>query len=170
MKKYFVFDVESIDLHGEGFAVSAIVTDNKGNIEDKFELLSTEGSEKVSIWVKDNVLPHLTEMPKCETLKELRTNFYNFYLKYKDSCDIWSDCNFPVETNFLSAVVRDDIESRQWNMPYPLKDISTIVDINIDRSINCDIENLRKHHPTDDCIASLTLLLKYERINQKTKR
>lgn len=153
MKNIFVFDVESISLHGEGFAVGAIVSDKNGIILEKFELLSLEGKEKAGDWVKENVIPHLLEMPTCKTSLELRTAFYDFYMKHRDTSEIWSDCNFPVETNFLSAIVNDDPNQRQWNMPYPLKDISTIVDVNIDR--NKDFPNLRKHHPLDDSIASL---------------
>lgn len=156
-----VFDVESISLHGSGFAVGAIVV-NRGGIEiDSFELLSKEGLENVNDWVKANVLPHLKDMPRCDSDFILRDKFYEFYMKYKETAEIWSDCNFPVETNFLSEIVKDDFENRQWNMPYPLKDISTIVDINIDRALECGINNLKKHNPFDDAKASAYLLLQY---------
>jgi hypothetical protein len=156
----FVFDVESTSLHGEGFAFGVVVTDRNGNAVDHLELLSKEGAEQSNDWVKENVLPHLQDMPTCETNKELRDAFYEFYMKHKETADIWSDCNFPVETNFLSAIVRDDIESRQWNMPYPLKDISTVVNIDINRIEGCNLLDLRKHNPLDDAIASLHYLIK----------
>ena len=96
---------------------------------DAFQAKSLESEAKCGDWVKENVLPNLQDMPSVETDKELRDKFYEFYMKHKDSCDIYSDVNFPVETNFLSAVVADDLEGRQWNMPYPLLDIANIVDI-----------------------------------------
>ena len=156
-----VFDVESTHLHGSGFAVGAIVV-NKGNGTevDRFELLSKDGESFASDWVKENVIPHLKDMPFCNTDRELRDAFYEFYMKHRETSDIWSDCNFPVETNFLSAIVKDDFEARQWNMPYPLKDISTIVDIEIDRAIESGITGLRKHNPLDDARASAYFLLK----------
>ncbi len=161
-KNIFVFDVESTDLHGTGFAVGAIVINIINGTEiDRFELLSKEGSGKASDWVKGNVIPHLKDMPTCETNWMLREMFYDFYIKHKNDSEIWSDCNFPVETNFLTAILNDDQEGREWKMPYPLKDISTIVDIDIDRSVECGISGLRKHHPFDDAIASAYLLLKY---------
>lgn len=155
-----VFDVESTSLHGTAFAVGAIVVNEEGIEIDRFELLSKEGTKKVNEWVKQNVIPNLSDMPTCETDKELRTAFYDFYMKYKETSEVWSDCNFPVETNFLSSIVNDDLESRQWNMPYPLKDISTIVDINLDR-IKEYPKSLRKHNPLDDSIASLYQLRKF---------
>ena len=162
MKNLFVFDCESTSLHGSTFAVGCIVTDQKGNEIDRFELLSLEGKEKAGDWVKQNVIPNLEDMPTCKTDLELRTTFFEFYMKHKDTCEIFSDCNFPVETNFLTTVVNDDIVNREWSMPYPLKDISTIVDINIDR---CKVYEektgliLRKHNPTDDSISSLYCFL-----------
>lgn len=158
MKNIFVFDVESTSLYGSGFAVGAIVADQSGTILEKFEMLSLEGKDKAGDWVKGNVIPSLGDMPTCETDLELRSAFYGFYMKHKETSEVWSDCNFPVETNFLTAVVNDDIQTRQWNMPYPLKDISTLVDINIDRTGTYPGE-LRKHNPTDDSIASLHHLL-----------
>jgi hypothetical protein len=145
MKNIFFFDVESTSLHGTGFAVGAIVSNNNGEIIDRFELASLEGIGNVSDWVRDNVLPHLEGMPVVETDKQLRDAFFEFYMKHKDSCEIWSDCNFPVETNFLSAIVADDVEGRQWSMPYPLKDLSTLLDVNIDRVEMSGIKDLRKH-------------------------
>ncbi len=163
-KNIFIFDVEAVDLHGEGFAVGAIVFGMHGQIIDKFELLSTEIANKSSEWVSKNILPHLNNMPKCETGLQLRNEFFEFYLKHKDTCLIWSDCNFPVETNFLSVVVNDDIENRQWLMPYPLYDVSNFVNINIDRSEEYKKErnddSIRKHHPVDDCLCSYYCLTK----------
>lgn len=162
MKPYLlIFDVESTHLFGEGFAVGAIVFDRNGNEIDRFELLSNEGILKAGQWVKENVLPYILDMPRCNTNLELRNSFYNFYLKYKDNSEIWCDCGFPVETNFLNQIVNDDLEERQWKMPYPLKDISTLIDIDIDRAKECGLEGLRKHNPFDDSLSSGICLLKY---------
>lgn len=160
MKNIFLFDVESTSLHGTGFAVGAVVVNKDGTEIDRFELLSKEGAEKVGDWVKENVLPSLSEMPTCETDKELREAFFSFYIKHKETSEIWSDVNFPVETNFLHAIVNDAPNEREWSMPYPLKDASTIIDINIDRCAECGLSNLRKHNPLDDSRASVYLLLK----------
>jgi hypothetical protein len=160
-KNIMVFDVESTSLYGRGFAVGAIVCNIFGEEIDSFELMSTNDALFANDWVKNNVLPCLTEIPTCNTGKELRTRFFDFYMKHRDTCDVWSDCNFPVETNFLREVVKDDEQGRQWVMPYPLKDISTIVPIDIDRAVSCPLKNLRKHNPIDDCRASYYHLFTY---------
>jgi hypothetical protein len=162
MKNLFVFDCESTNLHGTTFAFGCIVADKTGKEIDRFELLSLEGKEKASPWVKENVMPSLSDMPTCETDLELRNRFFEFYMKHKESCDVYSDVNYPVETNFLSSVVNDDLKNREWLMPYPLNDIAMFIDVNIDR---CEFyqketgNRLRKHNPTDDSIASLYCLL-----------
>ena len=160
-KNIFMFDVESTTLHGSAFAVGAVVVDPEGQEIDRFELLSKEGMDLCGDWVKKNVIPHLGSMPTCEKDKELRDKFFEFYVKHKDNAQIWSDVNFPVETNFLSAIVADSPEDRQWAMPYPLMDASWLVNIDIDRVEACGIEGLRKHNPLDDSRASVALLLKH---------
>jgi hypothetical protein len=124
---------------------------------DRFELLSLEGKEKAGDWVKENVIPNISDMPTCDTDKELRDRFFEFYMKHKENSDVYSDVNYPVETNFLAAVVADDLKSREWVMPYPLFDIAMYVDIEIDRCEKYENETgkkLRKHNPVDDSIAS----------------
>lgn len=165
-KNILVFDVESRSLHGKAFAVGAIVIDREGNEIDRFELLSKEGKLQASDWVKQNVIPSLENMPTCETDRQLRELFYSFYTKHKD-CEIWSDVNFPVETNFLSEIVNDDINAREFKMPYPLNDISTLVDIDINRAKEyVGTVELKEHNPLHDSIASAYLLLK--KINETT--
>ena len=87
-KNILLFDVESTSLHGTGFAVGAIVVNRGGTELDRFELLSKEGAEKANDWVKQNVIPNLSDMPTCETDKELRDAFFNFYLKHKETAEV----------------------------------------------------------------------------------
>lgn len=165
-KNLFVFDVESASLFGKAFAVGATVFNRSGQEIDSFELLSTDGAELANQWVAENVLPYLKDMPKCKSRYDLRQAFYQFYLKHKDTCEFWGDCIFPVETNFLAEIVRDDL-TREFSMPYPLKDISTMVDIEIDRVKECGISRLRKHNPLDDSRASMVFLLKINELMEK---
>ena len=160
-KQILLFDAEATSLYGETFAVGAIVADDNNNIIDRFELMSTDLSEQANDWVKENVLPHLKKMPTCKTGVELRTAFYEWYMKHKENCTFWSDVNYPVETNFLNAIVKDDEENRQWNMPYPLYDVANFVDVNIDRlDVDaCKKLGMRKHHPSDDALSSYYTLI-----------
>ena len=155
-----MLDVEACSLHGLGFAVCAVVAEREtGKIVDKFELCAMQGVDLASQWVKENVIPALENMRKCHEIRSLRTVFYEFYMKYRGIAEIWSDCNFPVETNFFSAILADDPTGREWNMPYPLYDLSTLMDVDIDRNAGLEVLNLRKHHPLDDAIASLHHLM-----------
>lgn len=160
MKNIFFFDVEATSLHGFGFAVGAIVCDALGNEIDRFERLSTRGAETANESVKENVLPNLSGMPSVAFNRMLRDEFLKFYLQHKDTCEIWSDVNFPVETNFLSAIVADDPDGRQWMMPYPLFDLASLLHTDVDRNEYSGLSGLRKHHPLDDARASLACLLK----------
>ncbi len=156
----FVFDCESVSLHGPTFAVGAIVLEQETRNEvARFELLAEEGLPLCNDWVKENVLPHLSGMPACKTMKELRDRFFEFYMEHKESCDIYSDVNFPVETNFLSAVVADDPSGRQLQMPYHLYDIVNDIPIEIERIKERGLSGLRKHHPLDDARASAACFL-----------
>lgn len=177
MKKYlFVFDVEAASLHGEGFSFGVVVSDRQGNIIDTFQLLSTEKLDLCCDFVKTNILPFLLDVPRCKTNLELRNTFYEFYMKYKDESDIYSDCNYPVETNFLEAVCKDDLENRQWNMPYPLLDIANFININVNRIdffnkikhkyLNVKNMDLKQHNPLDDSIASLYSFLEVDNISR----
>jgi len=101
----------------------------------------------------------LTNLQTCQTNYELRNSFYTWYLKHYESCSIWSDVNFPVETNFMAAVANDDLTNHEYKMPYPLYDISNFVPISIDRIATCGIKGLRKHNPLDDAKASYFCLI-----------
>lgn len=159
-KNIMIFDVESTSLYGEAFAVGAIIADDNNHIIEKFAMLSTDVADKANDWVKENVLPHLqTGIPTCKTGVELRTAFYEWYMKHRENCKVFSDVNYPVETNFLNAVVNDDIEARQWNMPYPLYDVANFVNVNIDRNESGKGLGMRKHHPLDDSLCSYYCLI-----------
>ena len=156
-----VFDVESTDLHGKGFAVGAIVLNAKtGEEVDSFMLKSFEAEKESCEWVKKNVLPWLKDMPAVPTDRELRDRFWKFYTEHKDTCDIWADVAYPVETNFLEEVYRDDPENRAFAMPYPLLDISSHVDVSIDRVKFSQLMGLEKHNPFHDARASAFSLLR----------
>lgn len=158
MKNILVFDVESTSLHGEGFAVGAMVGTHDCKIIDRFQLMATLPVQDANDWVKQNVLPNLKGIPECYTATHLRTAFYNWYQKHKENCVVFSDVNFPVETNFLSKIVYD-FKAREFEMPYPLYDVVNFVDVNIDRAQRCKGLGIRKHHPLDDAFSSYYCLI-----------
>jgi len=159
-KHILVFDVESTKLHGKAFAVGAVVMDLFGNIIDQMELLATYPMGECNEWVRTNVLPSLEGMPTCITAGALGDAFYEFYQKHKADAEVWVDCGWPVEANFLSSIVNYDPITREFEMPYPLKDISSLIDVDINRNEMSGLKCLRAHHPLDDAKASALCLLK----------
>ena len=169
IKKFlFVFDVESTSLFGVPFAFGAVVVDVKtAKVIDEIEMKSTENISESCFWVRENVLPNLIDMLTCETNLEMRTAFWNFHTKWKDKADVWADVVFPVEANFLIQVAKDDIANREFEMPYPLRDISNFIDISENRIELSGLKNLKPHNPKDDSLASAIALINYLRKNGK---
>ena len=124
-----VFDVESIGLHGEGFAVSWLVLDMHagGVVEEKTYACNPElasGSEADRQWVEANVP---TLFSNCKTPAEVRSNFWTAWLFWRtQSARLAADSTWPVETNFLSACVHDVGTEAYFTGPYPLIDIDAI--------------------------------------------
>jgi len=164
MTNLLCFDCESIGLWGETFAVGAVVLDiSSGEVLDRFEILNESllPAAAMNEWVNEHVLPHLTNMERCQSSIALRESFFRFLQAHKQTAEVWVDVGFPVETNFLAAVAHDNLEKRFWEMPYPLHDVSNFVDINIDRIASSGLLNLRQHHPTEDALASATCYLNW---------
>lgn len=151
-----VFDVKSTGLFGTGFAVGAVVMDQSGKEIDRFELVSLEELAKADEWLQQHVIPHLKKMPTCGYAWTLRERFYEFYLKHKDTAEIWVDCGFPRETNFLNEIFKDTARE----LPYPLMDIAVYVDVYLDRIELSGLKGLQEHNPLHGAIASATVLIK----------
>lgn len=191
MKTRFFFDVEAQDLHKEGFAFGYLVANinletKKIEILEKGECYSIIGAKGSSEWVQNNVLPSLTLLEPYLTADlsqinkdalppeivlttfDLRERFYQIYQRWKkQGAEFWSDVNFPVETNFLSAIVKDGQGTRDFEMPYPLHDASNFLSIDLVRMDYCGVPDLRRHNPLDDCIALAYSLHKYEMEKQR---
>ena len=157
-----MFDVESTSLMGTPFAFGAIIINVKTlEIVDEIQLMSTESLSICCHWVKKNVLPMLTEMPTCETDYQLRSTFWDFYQKWKVKAEIWADASFPVETQFLLKVAKDDLANREFAMPFPLYDVANFIDVSLDRIKLSGLRNLNQHNPTDDSKASAIAIIEH---------
>jgi hypothetical protein len=161
---YFVFDVESIGLHGEGFAVGYVVKDIEGNEHDcgKFSCLPSNavGGEDSYKWVRDNI-PEMKPTHDAPWL--VRAAFWRAWLKWKEKGAVMAaDCPWPVEARFLAACVDDSPGVREWQGPYPLIDVGSVILANggdpkgkFDR-----LESERpEHDPLNDARQSARLLI-----------
>lgn len=163
-----VFDVESIGLHGEGFAVAYIIMDKNGKIlhETTYAIEShlCSGTVIGRQWVADNV----PVIPITHTsAREMRTDFWNDWLTWKEKGAILvADCAWPVEANFLAACVKDNPLERECQGPYPLHDTASILlAYNADPLQNYERlpHELPAHHPLCDCRHSARIM--YEILN-----
>lgn len=130
MKSYFVFDVESVGLHGEGFAVAGGVYLENGSAQREFRFAcpmgGCTGDDSDREWVKENV-PQIMETHRSPTA--MRSAFWQEWMKAKsDGATMAADCLWPVEAGFVSQCVRDNPEVRKWEGPYPFLEISSILD------------------------------------------
>lgn len=124
---FMVFDVESVGLHGEGFAVGWVVVDDKGNELESgraaCESSEAAGTDADREWIAAN-LPRI--LPGCLTPTDVRHAFWVVWLEWKaKGAVLVADCAWPVEARFLAACVDDNPISRAWQGPYPLHDVAT---------------------------------------------
>lgn len=169
MKKILVFDVESVGLQGEGFAVGWVLLDKAGTeIDSGYAACPSDAAAGTAAdrkWIEKNIVPHLPQ-PMLATPRQVRDYFWNevwMPLKNRDSVvSVFSDCGFPVETNFLSACVQDDLKARGWDAPYPMHEIGTVLLLaDLDPTAHYDRlpNELPVHHPTADARQSARLLI-----------
>jgi len=127
--KFMVFDVESIGLHGEGFAVAWVVVGRTGERLGEGCLacdpMECAGTAKNRRWVAENV-------PRLEvtspTKRHLRNTFWHEWRRWADQGAVLvADCAWPVEANFLSACVKLNHAEREWQGPYPLHDLASVL-------------------------------------------
>lgn len=161
---YMVFDVESIGLHGEGFAVGWIVVDETGGEhgEGRIACMANDamGNRAGHDWVGMNVPPfELTE----HSPRHVRDRFWLAWIHWKSrGAVLVADCAWPVEARFLAACVSDDLPSREWDGPYPLHELASF---RLAAGLDPLGTNLRRpnelpaHDPLADARQSARLLL-----------
>ena len=161
-----IIDVESIGLHGEGFAVGFVVinSDDGEVIEEGLYCCDPKEAwghynEANSEWVEKNI-------PKmefnCKNPEEVRDKFWNKWIEWKEkNTALVGECIWPVEANFISACIGDNEEDREWKGPYPLYDISAmLLMIGIDplETLPRKENELPEHDPLNDARQSMRIL------------
>lgn len=141
-----VFDVESVGLHGVGFAYGAVVVELKTGrvVEESRGYCWPSADPKWGLptgfkWISEHVLPHLARWSKeqagawvaCASPREVRERFWSLWREWVMKTDakvlMAADCAWPVEARFLAACADDDKAGREYAGPYPLIDISTVL-------------------------------------------
>lgn len=168
---FMVFDVESIGLHGEGFAVGYVVVRRDGKMLDEGVMACDPnvcfGTDESREWVAKNV-PPLEAVYRGP--RQLREAFWGRWLHWKEQgAALMADCAWPVEARFLAAAVKDDHDRREWEGPYPLHDLASVL-LALGRdplASNDRMPNeLPAHHPLMDARQSARLLVDALRVPQ----
>ncbi|MDA8216826.1 MAG: hypothetical protein M0Z94_04330 [Dehalococcoidales bacterium] len=124
---FLVFDIESIGLHGEAFAVGYVLVDREGReLESGIFACPREqarGQESQRPWVEEHVprLPLTHSNPRG-----VRDAFWALWMEMKGrGAQLVSEISWPVQTNFLSACVQDLPAQREKESEMLLYDLST---------------------------------------------
>ncbi len=176
--KLLCFDLETNGLHGEAFAIGAVVIDAAGSVLDEFTGRSKIVGQ-VDEWVQANVLPAIKDMPiNYGTYEDLRESFWVWYLKAEQESDYVLVSNgYPVEYRFLLKCQEENLEERYWQHPFPLLDLSSLL-IMVGEEPSSKSELLAeivkeggylRHNPLDDskitALAAFAAFKKAGRIN-----
>lgn len=124
---YFVFDIESVGLHGEGFAVGWILVAADGTELDSARYSCppeiADGHPDDLAWVNENCAGFT---PNLDLPSQVRSMFWAGWMQAKARGAVAvADCSWPVEARFLAACIDKDRRGRQWDGPYPLHDVAT---------------------------------------------
>lgn len=162
---WLVFDVESVGLHGDGFAVGGIVINaaDGATIEEFLFHCPSSAAQGVGTdraWVETNV--NINKPTTAKTPADVRSQFWAKWAEWQAK-GAWlaADVAWPVEANFLAACLAD-----QWQrsaLPiYPLIDIAS-VRLGVRRdplATEARLESeLPKHDPLCDARQSARLLM-----------
>lgn len=164
--KLLCFDLETNGLHGQAFAVGALVIDAQGKTLDEFTARIPAVGE-LDEWVKDNVLPSITDMPEThKNYQDLRQAFWDWYIIARQESDyVLVDNGYPVEYRFLLDCQQDNITARYWQHPFPLIELSSLVlplggetsKRQLQKKVMEQFGSFRPHHPLDDArLSALT--------------
>ena len=176
---FFVFDVESVGLHGEAFAFGYVVVTRDGQELDcgKFScwLDSAKGDPEDRAWVMKNC-PDAVNLdqwvqtrptwrstpPVCQGPTELKAAFWGIWSMQPKGTIMVADCAWPVEARFLASCIDVDSVARKWGGPYPLIDVGSVrLAANLDPLENVGRlpNELPKHDPLADARQSARLFL-----------
>lgn len=139
---FVVFDVESIGLYGEPFAVAWRAVWGDGDVLEEgilwCPLEGAAGSDEDRQWINENVAPHFIDLgaPSCDSPANLCSEFWMAWTRLKGEAEargrkaiIAADVPYPVETRFLERSMKSHAHSSDYisHSPYPLLDVSSVM-------------------------------------------
>lgn len=171
-QKFFIFDGESVGLHGQTFAVAGGVYDVHGQAVSEFAFYtpasradgcSDEGMRECDRdWVKKNVtLPKGEEYPNVTAIRHV------FWAEWRKALDahpgilMFVECGWPVEARFLIDCIAEHAGCRNWQGPYPMHEIATLMlaaGMDPMATYERESDELPAHEPSADARLSARLL------------
>jgi hypothetical protein len=126
--KILCFDLETNGLHGEAFAIGAVIMGAAGDISNQFTG-RTNIVGQVDAWVEKNVLPAVKDMPVTHvTYKDLREDFWRWFVPAQEEADYVLVSNgYPVEYRFLLKCQEENLQERYWQHPFPILDLFSLL-------------------------------------------
>ena len=159
----FVFDVESIGLHGEPFSVGYVVfKDGELAAANSYscDRAIVSGSDDDRAWVNENVpVTPITH----DTLEGVLDAFWEAWMDWKKSgAQMFAECAWPVEAKFLAMCIGRVYPQGKWDGPYPLHEIASFMAAaGMNPMANYDYDPYEvKHDPLSDAKQSARLLHK----------
>lgn len=156
------FDAESNGLHGEAFAIGAVILAPDASDAATFYARCPIAGD-IDPWVRDNVLPALVDAPETHaTPRAMRDAFWLWLAARPVDTLVAVDCGWPVEAGLLIACVNDD-PSRAFQGPYPMHEVASLLFAAgldplasyAEHVLSADaLARHRKHHPVDDARVS----------------
>lgn len=167
--KLLCFDLETNGLHGQAFAVGGLIMDAAGNIESQYSARCPIKGE-LDEWVSENVIPFIEDMEQThKDYKSFCDDFWAWFVEAQNRSDyVIVQNGYPVEYRFLLQCQEMDIESRYWDHPFPILDLtSMLVMAGYDAEDKVRLAGqwlketgFAKHHPLND--AHLTARMAFE--------
>lgn len=162
---FFVFDCESVGLHGETFAVGYVVVDRDGDERDKglyvadWRLAGQNATAESILWIKENI--PVMEVTHRD-LDIIREQFWFRWLYWKERGAVMAaDVPWPVEARYLLTCVG---ASNPFAGPYPLIDIASVVLATGGNPLEALPRNpneLPAHNPLNDARQSARILIEH---------
>lgn len=168
-----ILDVESVGLHGEGFAAALAIADSETGRVLEFSYFgcpseTARGTDEARAWIEEHVVPYLPS-PNLGTPYEVRQGFWEYYTDWRVKAksqgvgfSLWADCGFPVEDRFLLTCIDDSLVTREWEGPYPLQEIASIrTKLGLDPVLAYDLPPEERHNPVSETIYIAERLLEW---------
>lgn len=123
-------DAESNGLHGQPFAIGAVVVDDDGGEVGFLGRCPVSGP--VDPWVAEHVLPVLEGLPETYgTYEALLAGFHGFLLDEAFELPVVAHVSWPVEARLFADLYRateEDSDPEDASvMPYPLHDVASML-------------------------------------------